>query len=79
MDYRLVFADEAEADSVLFTMQEGIDDDPVMVPNYTYIDVIGPIEPSVGWHVNVRNNTEAPELDQYLVVPEPTNPVRVWL
>ncbi|CAB4134642.1 hypothetical protein UFOVP274_15 [uncultured Caudovirales phage] len=27
----------------------------------------------------VRNDTEAPELDQYLVVPEPTNPVRVWL
>lgn len=79
MDYRLVFADEAEADSVLYTLQDMPQGDPVLVPKYTYIDVIGPIDPNPGWHVNVRNDTDAPELDQYLVVPEPTNPVRVWL
>jgi hypothetical protein len=29
-----------------------------------------------GYHVNIRNYTEAPELEQYAVVP--TIPVRVW-
>jgi hypothetical protein len=29
-----------------------------------------------GYHVNIRNYTEAPELDQYAVVP--TIPQRVW-
>jgi hypothetical protein len=29
-----------------------------------------------GYHVNIRNYTEAPELEQYVVVP--TIPMRVW-
>jgi hypothetical protein len=29
-----------------------------------------------GYHVNIRNYTEAPELEQYAVVP--TIPQRVW-
>jgi len=29
-----------------------------------------------GWHINIRNYTDAPELEQYAVVP--TIPQRVW-
>jgi hypothetical protein len=29
-----------------------------------------------GYHVNVRNSSEAPELDQYVVIPK--HPVRKW-
>ena len=60
-------------------------------PNYDNIDVIGTIYRPTGeldaegnpvmaaldgYHVNIRNYTEAPELDQYAVVP--TMPMRVW-
>jgi hypothetical protein len=61
------------------------------VANYDNIDVIGTIyrptgevdeegnaivAPLDGYHVNIRNYTDAPELEQYAVVP--TIPVRVW-
>lgn len=40
-------------------------------------DVEVPVMEAIdGWHVNVRNYTEAPELHAYAVVP--TNPRRVW-
>jgi hypothetical protein len=60
-------------------------------PNYDNIDVIGaiykptgeldaegnPVMADIGgFHVNIRNYAEAPELEQYAVVP--TIPVRVW-
>jgi hypothetical protein len=60
-------------------------------PNYDNIDVIGaiykptgeldaegnPVMADIGgYHVNIRNYTEAPELEQYAVVP--TIPQRVW-
>jgi hypothetical protein len=60
-------------------------------PNYDNIDTIGsiykptgevdedgyPVMADVGgWHVNVRNYSEAPELDAYVVVP--TNQYRTW-
>ena len=81
MDYYLKFADEAEAQSVLYT------DD---TPDYQNIDTIGTIykptgevdaegnpvmAPVPGWHVNIRCG-EAPELDVFMV--EPKFPVRVW-
>lgn len=61
-------------------------------PNYDCIDIIGVIykatdvldaegnpvmEALDGWHVNVRNYTEATELDAYAVFP--TQPRRIWM
>lgn len=34
------------------------------------------MKPVPGWHVNVRSETELPELEQYRVFP--ATPVRVW-
>lgn len=97
-DYFLKFADEAEANSILFNEETIVNDDVVetlKVPKYTAIDVIGTIykptgkmltvedgEPVPemaaipGFHVNVRHETEAPELQQFAVTP--STPVRVW-
>lgn len=44
-----------------------IDTDEGPVPEMAPVD---------GWHANVRNIEEAPELDPYLVYPQ--SPVRVW-
>ena len=58
------------------------------VANYQNIDVLGviytntgtleePIQTALdGWHVNVRQDSECPELEQYTVYP--VNPRRVW-
>ena len=87
-DFYLKFADEAEANAVLFDNEQ---------PRYNAIDVIGTIYKPTGkvlpapdgsgeavdemasipgWHVNVRHMGEAPELDAYKVTPQ--NPVRGW-
>jgi len=84
-DYFLRFADEAEANGVLFEGE---------TPRYTAIDVIGTIykptgnmlttdegpvdemAPIPGWHVNVRHMGEAAELAAYAVTPH--SPVRGW-
>ena len=84
-DYFLKFADEAEANGVLFEGE---------TPKYTAIDVIGTIyketgdtlmgsggsvpalEKLPGWHVNVRHMGEAPELDAYKV--DVKTPARMW-
>lgn len=92
IDYYLKFTDEAEANSVLYTKvptafnEEGEATEWMDKPSYDNIDIIGTIyapfvedeEPVAleGYHVNVRNYTEAPELDAYAVFP--TNPRRVW-
>ena len=106
-DYLLKFADEAAANSVLFTKvptawseSVSMDEPPVATewmdkPNYDNIDIIGaiykptgavtvnedgmevPVMADVGgYHVNVRNLSEASELDAYVVVP--TNQYRTW-
>ena len=85
IDYHLKFADEAQAQAVLFTEER---------PRYSAVDVIGIIYKSTGemlttddgevpemapldgWHVNVRHNAEAPELAAYQVFP--ATPARVW-
>lgn len=84
-DYFLKFADQAEADAVLYEGE---------TPKYAAIDVIGTIykptgkmltteegsvpetAPIDGWHVNVRHKSEAPELAAYAVTP--SSPERVW-
>lgn len=71
-DYQLKFVDEAQAMSVLFDGE---------TQRYQNTDVIGTIyradgTASDGWHVNVRTDIEAPELDAYAVFP--LTPVRVW-
>lgn len=71
-DYTLKFPDEPSATAALFT--DG-------TPNYPNTDVIGTITRadgtvSAGWHVNVRTEAEAPELEAYRVFP--AAPVRVW-
>lgn len=74
IDYLLKFADKTEADAALYDGE---------MPKYAAIDVIGVIERDgvavPGWHVNVRHNATAPELDAYAVTPTPTTPERVWL
>lgn len=88
-DFYLKFADEAEANGVLF---EG--DGEERRAKYTAIDVIGTIykptgnvlttdegevpemAPLEGWHVNVRHMGEAAELAAYAVTPQ--SPVRGW-
>lgn len=85
IDYLLKFADEAEANGVLYSDE---------TPNYQAIDIIGIIyeptgntidtdegpvpemAPVPGWHVNVRDKRICPELEEYRVYPE--SPVRVW-
>jgi hypothetical protein len=99
-DYFLKFADEAEANEVLFTEQTNVQGDTVetvLVPKYAAVDVVGVIykptgmltaaedgsgdavdemAPIDGWHVNVRHNSEAPELEPFRVYPE--TPSRMW-
>lgn len=97
-DYFLKFADEAEANSILFNEETIVNDDiveTIKVPKYSAIDVIGtiykptgkmltvedgePVEEMKaipGFHVNVRHETEAPELQQFAVTP--STPSRVW-
>ena len=88
-DFYLRFADEAEANGVLF---EGEGEE--RRAKYAAIDVIGTIyeptgemittdegevpemAPVDGWHINVRHKAEAPELDAYRVFPE--TPARGW-
>ena len=51
IDYHLKFADQAEADSVLFTEQTNVQGDvveTVKVPKYAAVDVIGVIWKSTG-------------------------------
>lgn len=90
IDYFLRFPDEATATPLLFDEVDGgvlvpryqavdvigiiykptgevVDQGDIEVP------VMAAIE---GWHVNVRHDEEAPELEPYIV--EPKNPVRVW-
>ena len=88
-DFMLRFADAQEADAVLFD-GEGDDRRPKYaaidvlgtlykptgafittdegdIPEMTVVD---------GWHVNVRHNAEAPELEAFRVFPE--TPMRGW-
>ena len=73
IDYFLKFADEAEADGVLFEGEE-------RQPRYAAIDVIGVIYKDEvaqdGWHVNVRSKDIHPELEQFRVTP--ATPARMW-
>lgn len=78
-DYSLKFTDEAQALEVLFDGE---------TQRYQNIDLIGTIYRNTGtpeepimeatndFHVNVRTDAEAPELDAYAVFPQ--TPVRVW-
>ena len=86
-DMFLKFADQDEADAVLFEGEE-------RRPKYAAIDVIGTIHKPTGkllntpegeapemaalegWHVNVRHTAAAPELAAYKVTPQ--SPVRGW-
>lgn len=85
IDYFLKFADEAEANGLLFDGE---------MPRYAAIDRIGTIykptgnmlsteegevpemAPIDGWHVNVRHSAAAPELAPFQVSPQ--TPVRGW-
>ena len=86
-DYLLKFRSEAEANAVLF---EGVDRQnkytaidvigTIYKPTGNTITTDDVKEPEMaaidGWHVNVRSETESPELDQFSVVVN--TPVRVW-
>lgn len=77
IDYYLKFADEAEAQSVLYQHDQ---------PLYQNIDTLGIIYdmtdsenpvPEQGWHVNVRVvDEDGTPLDAYQVFP--VTPRRVW-
>lgn len=89
IDYFLKFADEAEANAVLYTTV-----DESQQPNYAAIDTIGYIYSPTGemvetdegevpemalidgWHVNVRHTEEAEELTPFAV--QPKTPNRAW-
>lgn len=87
-DLYLKFADQAEADSLLYTVHEG-EGEPYTTQNYMNTDVLGIIYeeqadpdadpvPMEGWHVNVRlmpGEDPAPLLS-YQVFPQ--LPRRVW-
>lgn len=78
-DYMLRFADEGEAKDHLYDVQ--VDADGMAIgstPRYFAIDMIGPIGDAPEWHVNVRHTAEAPELNDFVVSPAPTTPLRVW-
>lgn len=91
-DLMLNFADEAEAIANLYDSSEDGEGNVTLTPKYTAIDMIGTIyEPAPnpvpedyepvaypGYHVNVRNTAEMPELQQFVVSPSPTTPLRVW-
>ncbi len=89
MDYYLSFADNAQANTVLYTRHDAVMDDKgnviteaYVTPNYANIDTIGIIykddQAIPGWHVNVRlvegENAEA--LKSFEVTP--LTPMRVW-
>lgn len=91
-DYMLVFADEAEAFSVLYDSSTDGEGNVTLTPKFTAVDMIGTIYepapdpvpedyqpvPYPGYHVNIRHTAEAPELSQYVVSPSPTTPLRIW-
>lgn len=63
-DIFLKFADQAEADSVLFTEQTNVQDDvveTVKVPRYAAVDVIGTIYKPTG-NMLTTDEGEAPEM-----------------
>jgi hypothetical protein len=63
-DYFLKFADEAEAQSALFTEQTNVQDDvveTVLVPKYAAIDVIGVIYKPTGEMIQTDEG-EVPEM-----------------
>ena len=65
-DFMLRFADQAEADSVLFTEQTNVQGDvveTVKVPKYAAIDVIGTIYKPTGKMLKAKKGEEpAPEM-----------------
>jgi hypothetical protein len=91
-DYMLVFADEDEAYSVLYDSSTDGEGNVTLTPKFTAVDMIGTIYepapdpvpenykplPYTGFHVNIRHTAEAPVLNQYVVSPSPTTPLRVW-
>lgn len=82
-DYTLKFQNKAKCEQVLFD-RHGSD----LLPKYDAVDVIGfvtrnvgteqnPVPvPQDGYRANVRTREPAPELDQYVFVPDV--PDRVW-
>jgi len=63
-DFMLRFADQAEADSVLFTEQTNVQDDvveTVKVPKYAAVDVIGVIYKPTG-NLLTTDEGEVPEM-----------------
>jgi hypothetical protein len=91
-DYMVVFADEAEAYSVLYDSSTDDEGNVTLTPRFTAVDMIGTIYepapdpvpknykplPYTGYHANVRNIGPAPELDVFVVNPTPVTPLRVW-
>jgi len=75
IDYYLKFADEVEANTVLYTDEH---------PNYRNIDTLGVLytddQPLDGWHVNVRvvDGEDGSKLESFKVNPEPLTWRRVW-
>ena len=91
-DYMLVFADEAEAYSVLYDSATDDEGNGVVLGGRSVININGTIYepapdpvpenyqpvPYPGFYANVRNVGPAPELDTHVVSPSPTVPLRVW-
>lgn len=86
-DYCLKFADEAAGRATLYDADE-MPKYPAIDIIGTIYKATGKVlktqegdvpemAPVPGWHVNVRTDEEAPELEQYAVTP--TTPERVWL
>ena len=65
IDYHLKFADQAEADAVLFTEQTSVQDDiveTVKVPKYAAVDVIGTIYKPTGKLLPSENGDAVDEM-----------------
>lgn len=86
-DYCLRFTDQQQADGVLFEGEEqapryaaidviGVIWKPTGSTVQTEYGEVEDMAPVPGWHVNVRHNEEAPELEAYQVFPQ--SPVRGW-
>ena len=86
IDYYLKFADEAEANAVLYADEQlnyrNIDVLGVLYEKQEIVDPENPPEPVPldGWHVNVRvvDGEDGSKLESFKVNPEPLTWRRVW-
>jgi hypothetical protein len=86
IDYYLKFTSEAQANEALtITLIDTVSN---IYPNTSTIGIVYKptgaldtegnrvMQPTEGWHVNVRTTGDVPELEQYRTYP--STPIRVW-